>query len=67
MKAGKEGPMRKNFASAFRTDKKTSVKNKIIAGAKALKDNIFNVDNVIQETRKDYKRNKKKLRDKQVD
>jgi len=71
MKAGKEGPMRKNFPSAFRKEegkeKKTSVKNKIIAGATALKDNILNVDDVIKGTMSDYKKNKKKLRDKQVD
>ena len=63
--------MRKNFSSAFRKEgdkeKKTSVKNKIIAGATALKDNILNVDDVIKGTMSDYKKNKKKLRDKQVD
>ena len=38
MKAGKEGPMKKNFASAFKDKGKTKLKDKVKAAAGALVD-----------------------------
>ena len=71
MKAGKEGPMLKNYgpmlmASPMKDDtKKTTLVNKAKALAKAVKDNALNVDDSIVDTIYDYKKNKQKLRNTQ--
>ena len=68
MKAGKEGPMRKNFPSAFKKDEnKTSTVDKIKSFGKAVISNLGKVNTnsstLSDKVRRDYKRNKKNYRD----